>query len=140
MATHESLTSSHEVKTSSDKSFGLVFCGFFALVGLLPLLKHHPVRVWALIVSGAFLTLAFVKPSLLHPLNVVWSKFGLLLNKVTNPLIMGVLFYGVMTPVALIMRLAGKDPLRLKRDVAATSYWIERNPPGPKPESMAQQF
>lgn len=140
MATHESFTSSHEVKTSSDKSFGLVFCGFFALVGLLPLLKHHPVRVWALIVSGAFLTLVFVKPALLHPLNVLWGRFGLLLNKVTNPLIMGVLFYGVMTPIALIMRLVGKDPLRLKRDAAAASYWIERNPPGPKPESMAQQF
>lgn len=140
MATHESLTSSHAVKTSSDKSFGLVFCGFFALVGLLPLLKHHPARVWALIVSGTFLTLSFVKPALLHQLNVVWSKFGLLLNKVTNPLIMGVLFYGVMTPIALIMRLVGKDPLRLKRNATAASYWIERNPPGPKPESMAQQF
>lgn len=140
MATHESFTSSHEVKTSSDKSFGLVFCGFFALVGLLPLLKHHPVRGWSLVVSGAFLILAFVKPALLHPLNVLWGRFGLLLNKVTNPLIMGVLFYGVMTPIALIMRLVGKDPLRLKRDAAAASYWIERNPPGPKPESMAQQF
>jgi hypothetical protein len=98
------------------------------------------VRSWALIVSAVFLALTLIRPSLLHPANRLWTRFGLLLSKVTNPIFTGLLFFLVITPVGLFMRLTGKDFLRLRRDLSASTYWIERLPPGPKPESMPQQF
>ncbi len=79
-------------------------------------------------------------PSLLAPLNRVWTKFGLLLHKVVSPIVLGVMFYLVITPTGLLMRLFGKDPLRLKFDGTAKSYWIPREPPGPKPDSIKDQF
>jgi hypothetical protein len=140
MAAHEDLNRSHVVKPSSDTSFGLVFFGFFALIGLIPLWRHGTVRFWALGVSAAFLATSFVCPRVLRPLNFIWMRFGALLNKVTNPIVMGVLFYGVVTPVALVMRLCGKHPLPLKFDPDADTYWIERHPPGPDPKTMIHQF
>ncbi len=84
--------------------------------------------------------LAFAAPQVLAPLNRLWFKLGLLLHKIVNPIVLGIMFYVVVTPTGLIMRLLGKDLLRLKRDPAAASYWIERTPPGPKPESLGDQF
>ncbi len=103
-------------------------------------MHHAPVRWWALVASAVCLTLSLIRPSLLHPANLIWTRFGLLLSKVTNPIFTGLLFFLVITPLGLLMRLAGKDLLRLRRDVNASTYWIERHPPGPKPESMPQQF
>ncbi len=129
-----------ELNGSSDRSFGLVFAAVFLAGGLWPLLRGGTPRVWALVVAGAFLIASLARPSLLAPLNRLWTRFGLLLNKVTTPIVMGVLFYLVVTPTGLLMRLFGKDPLRLSRDQEADSYWIKREPPGPSPETMTNQF
>lgn len=137
---HEDLGRSQAVKTSSDRSFGLVFTGFFALVGAWPLVHGMAPRWWALALAALFLAVALARPALLAPLNRIWTRFGLLLHKVVNPIVMGVMFFLVVTPTGLLMRLAGKDPMRLKRDPQAASYWIERAPPGPAPETMKQQF
>jgi hypothetical protein len=138
--THESFAERGAVKTSSDRSFGIVFTVVFAVIGLAPLLSGHPVRWWSLGVAGAFLAVALIYPRLLAPLNRAWTKFGLLLHHIVNPLVMGMLFFLVVTPIALAMRLCGKRTLAMELDPAASSYWIERSPPGPAPETMKQQF
>ncbi len=137
---HEDLGSHTATKTSSDRSFGLWFALFALLVGLQPLRSAHRVRGWALIVAAAFMLAAIVAPKVLHPLNRVWTSLGLLLGKVVNPIVMGVVFLLAVTPNAVILRLLGKDLLRLRRDPAADSYWIPRDPPGPDPASMSRQF
>jgi hypothetical protein len=96
--------------------------------------------MWALGTAAAFLIPALLFPSVLHPLNRLWTRFGLLLHKFTNPIILGILFYLVFTPFGLVFRMVGKDLLRRRRDPNARSYWIERQPPGPAPETMANQF
>ncbi len=128
------------VRSSSNRSFGVVFAAVFAIVALWPLTHAGVARVWAVAIAVAFLAVALARPSLLAPLNRAWTAFGLLLHKITNPLIMGLVFYGAVTPTALIMRALGKDPLRRRFDRDATSYWIEREPPGPEPDSMNRQF
>lgn len=139
-ATHENFSRDEAIQGSSDRSFGLVFMTVFAVVGVWPLMFGGVVRGWALGVATGFLLTAWFAPKVLHPLNLLWMRFGLLLSKVMNPLIMGVLFYGVITPMGALMRLLGKDLLRLKLDPEADSYWIERDPPGPEPESLTNQF
>src|SRR5262247_3858266 len=138
----EDFTRKETVQGSSDRSFGFVMAAFFALVALFPLL-HGPlssIRWWALALAAAFLALALLWPAPLRPLNRAWLKLGLLLSKIVSPIVMMVLFYATVTPIGVLMRWAGKDPLRLRRDAAATSYWIPREPPGPAPNSMKQQF
>ncbi len=137
---HEDLRREGEVKRGSDRSFGLVFAVVFLLVGLLPLRHGATLRWWAVGLALAFVLAALLAPRFLAPLNRLWARFGDLLHKVTTPLIMGFLFYGALTPWGALMRLAGKDPLQLKRKTAAASYWIERNPPGPAPDSLNQAF
>ncbi|MBI2240889.1 MAG: hypothetical protein HYU59_08820 [Magnetospirillum gryphiswaldense] len=124
----------------SERSFGLVFAVFFTLVGLWPLKSGGDIRLWALAAAVAFLVAALAVPKWLNPLNLLWFKFGLLLHKIMTPLIMGLLFFVTVTPIGVLMRATGKDPMRLKRDPAATSYWIKRDPPGPAPDSMKNQF
>jgi hypothetical protein len=140
MNTHEELTREHAVRGSSDRAFGIVFSVFFALAGLAPLLKHRPIRSWALVLGGLFLAVTIVRPVWLHPLNQGWIKLGLLLGRIVNPIVMGLLFFVVVAPTAVIFRLLGKDPLRLSLDASAGSYWIDRRPPGPSPQTMANQF
>jgi len=137
---HEDLAREQHVEGSSDRAFGLVVAGAFLLVTLGPLRHGHTPRWWALAVASVFALVAVLKPVLLARLNRLWTKLGILLGKVVSPIALGILFYGVLTPVALIMRLARKDPLRLKLDHHADSYWIERKPPGPPPDSMGNQF
>jgi hypothetical protein len=84
--------------------------------------------------------IALTNPTLLASLNRLWIKLGVLLGKLVSPIALGVLFYGVLVPIGVVMRLTGKDPLRLKRDTGAASYWISRTPPGPPPDSMTNQF
>ena len=129
-----------EVKSSSDRSFGIVFVVVFTIIALWPLKGGGDIRIWSAAIACAFLVIALARPSMLAPLNRVWSAFGMLLHKITNPLIMGLVFYSAVTPTALIMRLLGKDLLSLRFDRDAKSYWIERDPPGPAPNSMNQQF
>jgi hypothetical protein len=125
---------------SSDRAFGLVFAAFFLVVALLPLWNGREVRLWSLGLAAAFLAVALAVPSILAPLNRVWTAFGNLLHRIVSPVALAILFYGVVAPTGLLMRLFGKDPLRLKRDPAARSYWLERRPPGPPADSLKDQF
>ena len=125
---------------SSDRAFGLVFAVFFAIVALLPLWGRGEVRAWALLISTAFALFAVAVPHILAPLNRGWMAFGNLLHHIVSPIALGILYYGVVTPTGLLMRLAGKDPLRLRFEPAARSYWIERQPPGPSADSLKDQF
>ncbi len=138
MAANEPVVSHRKLRIGSDRSFGLVFAGFFAIVALLPLLHDGRVRWWAIVVAGVFAAIAFIVPRLLHPLNRVWYALGLLLHRVVNPIILGLMFYGAILPMAMLLRWLGKDLLRLKRDPAAASYWIAREPPAAG--SMSKQF
>lgn len=138
MAANEPVVSHRKVTVGSDRSFGLVFAGFFTLVALLPAIHGAPVRWWALALAAAFAAVAFTVPRLLHPLNRVWHALGLLLHHVVNPIILGAMFYGAILPMALLLRLLGKDLLRLKRDPQAASYWIPREPAAAG--SMSKQF
>ncbi len=141
MSTHERIARQEEVAGSSNRSFGFVFAGFFALLTLLKLWRGWSEWGWVFLGLGlAFAAAALLAPAILAPLNRLWLKLGLLLHKVVTPIIMGLLFYGVVTPMGVMMRLLGKDLLRLKRDPAATTYWIERQPPGPAPDTMKNQF
>lgn len=139
-ATHESFTGVTEVKVGSERSFGLVFAAVFALIALWPLKSDGDVRIWALAAAGTFAIFALVAPKALKPLNLLWFKFGLVLHHVVTPVVMGLLFFVTVTPVGIMMRMTGKDPMRLKRDPAASSYWIDRVPAGPSAESMKKQF
>jgi hypothetical protein len=140
MAAHENFHHEEELRVSSDRSFGFVFSVVFAVIGLIPLLGGKPPRIWALGVSGFFLLVSVTVPSMLHGANVVWMKFALLLSKVTNPIITGLMFCLLFAPIAFFFRLTGKDLLRLKRNPAASTYWITRLPPGPAPGTMRNQF
>jgi hypothetical protein len=137
---HEDFARKQEGQGSSDRGFAFVFAVFFGLVALSPLRTHHAVRSWAFWVAGLFLFIGILRPALLHPLNKYWTKLGLLMGRIVSPVITAVLFYAVVTPTALLFRILGKDPLRLSYDAEARSYWIERQPPGPAPETMTNQF
>jgi hypothetical protein len=137
---HEDLSREDEVEGSSDRSFGLVFGAVFLIIGTLPLLHAGHVRWWSVGVAAAFALVALTVPSVLAVPNRLWMKLGLLMAMVVSPIALGILFYLVFMPVGLVMRLSGKDPLRLKFDPAAKSYWIDRDPPGPPPGSMTNQF
>jgi hypothetical protein len=139
--THETFKQRDDLKPSSDRSFGLVFTVLFALIAAWPWLwgTGNP-RIWSTIVAVFLAVLSFTVPSALAPFNRLWTRFGLVLHKIVNPLIMGIIFFLTVTPIAVIFRLQGKDPLRLKLDANANTYWIERAPPGPPPDTMSQQF
>lgn len=138
--THENFSRAESPAMGGARGFGLVFAGFFAIVGLWPLTGGDPVRSWALVVAVVFLLVALVRPALLQPLNRIWFRFGLLLGHVVSPIFLGLVFYFSVVPVGLMMRLLGKDPLRLKRAPDRVSYWIERRPPGPTGDSLRNQF
>ena len=125
-----------DVKISSNRSFGIVFFVVFLLIALYPLTYGGEVRIWSLIISIIFLILGLLNSKILAPLNKIWFKFGILLGKIISPLIMGIIFFLVVTPIGLIMRLLGKDVLNLKYN-KNKSYWIEKN--GPK-SKMKNQF
>lgn len=141
---HENLAGHDEVKAGSERSFGLVFAVVFIVVAVWPLFtmsdQDGQLRVWALVIAAFFLGTALTMPRLLAPLNKLWFLFGLLLHKIVNPLVMGLLFFVTVTPIGLIMRALGKTPLQLGFDKSADTYWISRVPPGPAPESMKRQF
>jgi hypothetical protein len=137
---HEDLGRTQHVEGSSNRSFGLVFASVFLIVMAWPLFYGESPRWWALAVSIVFAAIALLKPVLLGGLNRLWTKLGLLLGAIVSPIALGVLFYGILTPLAVLSRLTGNDPLRLRRDATVKSYWISREPPGPPPDSMTKQF
>ena len=137
---HEFATAHHEIETSSDRSFGFVFTGALSL--LAAYLAWKGSAWWPLPLPPAlvFLILALVQPRLLAPLNRAWTRLGLLLGVIVAPIVMGVIYFGLITPMALLARLLGKDFLRLKRDPAAATYWLQRQDPRPSPERLRDQF
>ena len=136
---HEDFSREEHVKAGTDRGFGLVFAGFFAILSAISWWRDGTSWHFLLPIAAAFLVVAYTFPALLGPLNRLWLKFGLLLYKVMNPLILGLLFFITIMPIGLVMRLFGKDFLRLKLDREASTYWIERKPPGPPPQSMRNQ-
>lgn len=140
--THERLTrDATPPQGSSDRGFGLVFATVFGLLGAYKLWHGSGLYGAVFLALGVlFLAAALVVPRVLAPLNRLWTRFGLLLHSVTSPVFLGLVFFVAIVPTGLLMRAFGKDPLRLRLDPAARSYWIERKPPGPDPQSMAQQF
>jgi hypothetical protein len=137
---HEDLVREQQVEGSSDRAFGLVIAGVSLLVALGPVRHGQAPRWWAFAFASVFALVALLKPALLATLNRLWTKLGVLLGKVVSPIALGILFYGVLTPVAIIIRVAGQDPLQLKLDRDADTYSIVRKPPGPPPGSMSSQF
>ncbi len=114
-----------DIKISSNRSFGIVFFIFFLLLALYPLTHNGEIRVWSAIISLIFLVLGSLNSKILAPLNKLWFKFGIFLGKIISPLIMGMIFFLIVTPIGLVMRIFGKDLLRLKKDNSNT-YWINR--------------
>ncbi len=127
-------------KISSNRSFGLVFAAFFALLAGLSF--WHGTARWPIWLSLACLALvlALAAPQLLAPLNRIWAKIGLLLHHIVSPLFLALLFYGCVVPVGFLMRLSGKDPLQRQYEPKSGSYWIKRVPPGPDAASFKNQF
>ena len=125
-----------DVKISSNRSFGIVFFVVFLVIAFYPLAHGGEIRIWSMIISIIFLILGLLNSKILAPLNKIWFKFGIILGKIVSPLIMGIIFFLVVTPIGLIMRLLGKDLLNLKYNQGKT-YWIEKK--GPK-SKMKNQF
>jgi hypothetical protein len=115
-----------KIKMSTNKSFGLVFFVFFLIISLFPLLENGNIRIWAIIVSIIFLILGLLNSKILSPLNKIWFKFGILLGKFVSPIVMGLVFFVVVTPTSLMMRIFGQNLLGLKK-TNKKSYWIERS-------------
>jgi hypothetical protein len=137
---HEFQQRDEVTKTSSNRNFGLVFSAFFALLMALGLWRETGRWPIGLALACIALVFALAAPRLLTPFNWAWTKVGLLLHRIVSPIFLTLLFYGCIAPVGFLMRLSGKDPLRLKYEPAADSYWIERTPPGPAPDSFKHQF
>ncbi|MEL7198246.1 MAG: SxtJ family membrane protein [Pseudomonadota bacterium] len=140
---HEGFEDYHEVKTSSDRAFGLTIGAILLLIA--------GVRLWlfdagqtstiAVAAPGALLFLfGFIAPGLLAPLNKIWTKFGLLLAMIINPIIMAIMYFVLFVPIGLFMKIRGRDALRQKPDREAETFWIKRDPAGPEPETMTNQF
>ena len=126
----------NDIKIGSNKSFGIVFFIVFLLISLYPLTNHENIRIWSLIISLIFLILGLLNSKILNPFNKLWFKFGMILGRIISPIIMSIIFFLVVTPIALIMKLLKKDLLNLKFNKTNT-YWIEKS--GPK-SKMKNQF
>ena len=141
MATHHEFGGTHqEIETSSDRSFGLVFAVVFALLAGYFVWLGSAWWPALLAPSAAFLILALVRSPLLAPLNWLWTKLGLLLGAIVAPIVMGLIYFAVITPMGLFAQLIGKDFLRLRRDPGASTYWLLRPDQNPEPERLRDQF
>lgn len=138
--THEDLTRKHEAKRGSDRAFGLVFAAFFTIIGCLPMWGGGSPRRWALYAALAMAIVALTIPRILTPFNWAWLLFGRVLGAITTPIVLGLMYVLVITPTALVMRIFGRDSLRRRFEPEAETYWIKRDPPGPKPGTMDVQF
>ena len=125
-----------EIKLPTNKNFGLVFFIVFLIVAFWPLLDSKEIRIWSLILSIIFLILGLLNSKLLLPLNKIWMKFGLILGKIVSPIVMGFIFFFVVTPTGIIMRILGKNLLSLKKNNVSTYWKIKDN----KNNNMKNQF
>jgi hypothetical protein len=116
----------HKIDIGSNKSFGLVFSAFFFIISLFPLFEDGNIKIWAIILAIIFLILGLLNSSILSPLNKIWFKFGIVLGSFVSPIVMGIVFFAIVTPTSLIMKMLGKNLLGLKRN-NKKSYWIERS-------------
>ena len=137
---HEDLQRAQAVEGSSNRSFGFVFAAVFALIALWPLIGGRQPRWWSFAIAAAFVVAALAAPAWLAVPNRLWMRLGVALGRVVSPLATGLLFFGVFVPIGKTLRVLGKDPLRLRRDPDAATYWLPRTPPGPAPGSLDQQF
>ena len=125
-----------DIKVGSNRSFGIVFFVVFLIIATYPLIDGDKFRLWSLIISIIFLLLGLANSKLLNPFNKLWFKFGIFLSRIISPLVMGVIFFLVVTPIGLVMRLINKDILNLKFN-NNSSYWIKKTEPKSK---MKNQF
>ena len=140
LGSHEIQGRRDEVKGGTDRNFGVVFAVVFGLVGIWSLYVGGRHWAWWLGGSAIFALLAWLAPAVLSPFNKLWTKFGLLLFHIVNPIVLGLLFYLCILPIGLLLRLTGKELLSLRFQPGAKSYWIERKPPGPARDSFPNQF
>tara|TARA_B100000401_G_C52558912_1_gene602278 strand:- start:282 stop:671 length:390 start_codon:yes stop_codon:yes gene_type:complete len=126
----------NDIKIGSNKSFGVVFFIVFLIIALYPMLKGQDLRLWSLIISLIFLILGIVNSTVLTPLNKIWFKFGILLGNIISPIVMAIVFFVVVTPTGIIMKILRKDLIGLKKNNKNT-YWIEKKA---KMTSMKNQF
>ena len=125
-----------DIKISSNRSFGIVFFIVFILIAFYPLINQEEIRIWSVLISLLFLILGIINSKILTPLNKVWFKFGILLGKIISPIVMGLIFFLVVTPIAFLMRMLNKDLLNLKFS-KNNSYWIKKTDPK---STMKNQF
>ena len=129
------MKNSINIKRKNNITFGILFFVFFLIIGLYPLISNEPIRIWSIIVSLVFLTVTIIKPNLFTFLNKLWIKFGILLGKIISPIVMGLVFFFVVTPIGIFVKILKKDVMGLKR--GQSSYWITRED---KIQSMKKQF
>ena len=115
-----------DIKISSNKSFGIVFCVLFLIISMFPILSDGSIRIWSLVISIIILTLGLLNSKFLTPLNRLWSNFGILLGNFVSPIVMAIVFFSIVTPTSIIMKILDKNLLNLKRK-NKNSYWIERS-------------
>jgi hypothetical protein len=137
---HESYDRTDAPAGGSDRAFGFVFAIVFVVIGVYPWVFGGGVHGWSIAVAALFLLASLVRPALLAPLNRWWTRFGALLHRVVSPIVLGFMFFAVITPMGLVRRMLVKDPLRLRFDRQAASYWVPREPPGPPPQTLTNQF
>ena len=118
-----------KIKMSSNRNFGFVFFIVFLIISLWPLQHEGQIRIWSIVISLIFLILSLMNSKLLTPLNQLWTRFGLLLGNIVAPIVMGLVFFLVVTPVGIVMRIMGKDLIRKKLNKNNKSYWIKREKP-----------
>tara|TARA_S200000501_G_scaffold172926_1_gene162890 strand:+ start:132 stop:515 length:384 start_codon:yes stop_codon:yes gene_type:complete len=124
------------IKTSSNKSFGIVFFVVFVIISLYPLVNQENIRIWSLVIAVIFFILALLNSKILTPMNKIWTRFGIFLGNFISPIVMGIIFFFVVTPIGLLLRLFGKDVLNLKKNKFST-YWIKKTN---QKSSMEKQF
>jgi predicted membrane metal-binding protein len=138
--THESWRERGTAKRSSERSFGVVFAIVFTIVSLWPMIAGGSPRWWALAIAVGFAIAGLALPMALRWPNALWFRFGLLLNRVISPVVLGLIYYLSVVPIGFAMRLAGKNPLLLGFEPESRSYWIKRDPAGPAAETLKNQF
>jgi hypothetical protein len=140
---HEDYRRPETVKGSSDRGFGLTVGGILLLIAAVRVWRHAGYGAIELVLGAVglcLIVLALVRAQSLSGLNRAWTRLGLVLFKVVNPVVLGLIYLITIVPIGLVLRACGHDPLRLKRDPSASTYWVKREPPGPAPETMINQF
>jgi hypothetical protein len=139
-AYHENLISYEKLPQISNRKFGLTLAVVLLVLATVPLLHGGSVRPWAVWIASGFVLSVMFAPSILAPLNTFWMKLGLWMHKIVSPVILGVLFFAMFTPMGLVMRLFGHDPLRLRLNRRLKSHWVVKDSKESVPETMKYQF